>query len=271
MIFIDLHNNPPPRELIEEGKRLTQELKKLAPEERKEFIEKNENYWGKLKEHYTRLSKGKCWYTEARESASYYHMDHFRPKAKVKKLDKKCSIKTTNSDEAYWWLAFDWKNYRLSASIPNTCKSNYFPLKPNTNIATCEAELEWEWPGLIDPTDEQDVCLITFDEDGKVYSACPDDTWDADRVNLSVRVYDLNNVSLIDARKEIQQRCSVLICQIITALQNYASTNSPEFRRIYKSSIKELQKMTMPDAEFSAVANRYVRKCSEPFIRNIAF
>ena len=271
MIYINLYDNPPPKELIEEGEELTAELEKLSPDKRTAFIDSNSDYWKKLKEHYAKLSSNKCWYTEAKEVASHYHMEHFRPKAKVIKLKKDCTIQTTNSAESYWWLAFDWKNYRLSASIPNTTKSNYFPLKPGTNAATCEAELETEWPGLIDPTDEQDVYLITFDEDGKVYPTCPEDTWDADRGRLSIRVYGLNNISLIDARKEVQQTCNRLINSIIRIQKDYALTNSTQYKKEFKDKIKELRKMTMPDAEFSAVANCYVRNHSEQFIRNIAY
>lgn len=270
MIFIDLFGNPPPKELIEEGMRLTEELKKLPPEKRDKFIDDNADYWGKLKEHYCHLSYGKCWYTEAKDIASHYNMDHFRPKKKTIKLKRNCKIDTINNSEAYWWLAFDWKNYRLSASIPNTSKSNYFPLKLGTNAATREEDLATEWPGLIDPTDEQDVCLITFDKDGNVYPACADG-WDADRVKLSVRVYNLDCASLKDARIEIQQRCQRLINEIISAQKDYATTNIPQYRELYKSKIKELKKMTMPDAEFSAVANRFVRNYPEEFIRNIAY
>lgn len=34
MIFIDLFGNPPPQELIDEGKRLTDQLMALSPDQR---------------------------------------------------------------------------------------------------------------------------------------------------------------------------------------------------------------------------------------------
>lgn len=99
MIFIDLFENPPSQELIDEGAELTRQLKALSPDERNDFIDKHADYWGKLKEHYSNLSNGKCWYTEANDSASIYHMEHFRPKKRVIALDPKevSGIKTTNS------------------------------------------------------------------------------------------------------------------------------------------------------------------------------
>lgn len=126
MIFIDYKNNPPSEELIEEGKELTQQLLALPEDKRKEFIEQNKSYWGKLKDHLASLSYGKCWYTEAHDIASVYHVDHFRPKNETKKLKKDCRIETDNNDEAYWWLAFAWENYRLSGNIPNTSKMHIF-------------------------------------------------------------------------------------------------------------------------------------------------
>lgn len=53
------------------------------------------------------------------------------------------------------------------------------------------------------------LALIGFGDDGKVCPTCPDDTWDADRVRLSVRVYNLDNVTLTDARIEVQQTCKI--------------------------------------------------------------
>ena len=89
MIFIDLFGNPPPQELIDEGVELTTQLIALSLDERSDFIDKHSDYWGKLSVHYFNLSHGKCWYTEAKDSASIYHMDHFRPKKRIIELKEK--------------------------------------------------------------------------------------------------------------------------------------------------------------------------------------
>ena len=273
MIFIDLFENPPSQELIDEGVKLTKQLKALSPKKRSDFIDKHSDYWGKLKDHYSNISNGKCWYTEAKDSASIYHMDHFRPKKRVIALDPRevSGIRTTNSNEAYWWLAFDWKNYRFAASIPNTSKGSYFPLKYGTDAAKQGADSSKEWCGLLDPADEYDVSLIAFGIDGKVYPACVDaDCWDSIRVLLSIRVYNLDCVSLVDARKEIQQTCKAKIELIKNAQKEYAETHSTVYRDMLKKYIKELKDMTKPTAEFSAVARNYIRNDAEEFIRNIA-
>lgn len=270
MIFIDLFHNPPPPELIAEGEQLTRELMALPPDQRNDFIDRHADYWGKLKKHYMDLSHGKCWYTETKETASHYHMDHFRPKKKPKVLKKNCEIETITSTEAYWWLAFDWKNYRLAASIPNTSKGSYFPLKKHSCVLTQGKDVGEEWSGLLDPADAYDVSLIAFGLDGKVYPACTDTTcWDALRVRLSVRVLDLDNVTLVDARKEIQQTCKTKIELIKRAYHEYAQTNSPIYRDVLKKHVIELRDMTKPTAEMSAVARNYIRNDEEEFIRNI--
>lgn len=271
MIFIDLFSNPPSHELIAEGEKLTKELMQLLPEQRNHYIDEHKAYWGKLKEHYMNLSHGKCWYTEAKEIASHYHMDHFRPKKKPKKLKKNCEIETSTSTEAYWWMAFDWKNYRLAASIPNTSKGSYFPLRKGTNAIKQGENIDIEWCCLIDPTDEYDVSLVGFGLDGKVYPACTDmNCWDAQRVILSKRVYNLDDQSLVDKRIEIQQICKQKIQRIKNVQKNYAETHSIEFRDMLKEYVRELRNMTKPTAEMSAVARNYIRNDSEEFIRNIA-
>lgn len=271
MIFIDLKSNPPPQALIAEGERLTAELMALSPNDRKPFIERYSNYWGKLKEYLYELSHGKCWYTEARDVASIYHVDHFRPKNKTQKLVKDCDIPTYNNKEPYWWLAFDWRNYRLSCSIPNTSKNAYFPLRPETDSAKNKEELNLECPGLLDPTDEDDVIWMGFSDDGQVCPACiDDDTWEAQRVRLSVRIYNLNSPPLVDARKEIHNVCERLIKEIVRIHADYKHNNNPIIKEQLKSKIQELRNMTIEKAELSSVAKSHILNSSVVFIKRIA-
>lgn len=271
MIYIDLLNNPPPPDLIKEGQDLTNDLKKLSKKDRKKFIEDHSDYWGKLKKHYSELSNGKCWYTEAYDIASTYHMDHFRPKNETKPLVKDCDISTNCNDEPYWWLAFDWENYRYSCSVPNTAKNAYYPLRVGSNVAKKKDEICDEVPGIIDPTNEDDVIWITFGEDGLVYPACDNDnTWEADRVKLSVRVYNLNYPSLVDARVEIQNKCKRIVEEIIKIHETPDYNNNPLVRNSMKDKLKELREMINPKSELSSVAKSYILNREESFIKKIA-
>lgn len=270
MIFIDLFGNPPPKELIEEGQELTKQLAILPEEKRNKFIDDHDDYWSKLKSHYYKLSHGKCWYTEAKEKASRYHMDHFRPKKKTTCLRNDCDIPTSNSREGYWWLAFNWENYRMSCDIPNTTKGTYFPLLKGTRAVTPFGDIDDEEVGLLDPTNEYDVTLIAFGVDGKVYPACIDmNSWDAQRVMLSKRVYNLDYVQLVEARIELQQLCKRKIEGILRAQRIYESNKTKDSRVDLKEKVRELKEMTNPEAELSAVARNYIRNYHEEFIRNI--
>ena len=270
MIYIDLLNNPPSKELIEEGENLTEELKKLSADKRSEYINSHAGYWKKLKSHYEKLSHDKCWYTEAKEIASNYHMDHFRPKNNVLHLKKNVDIPTSNNTEPYWWLAFDWKNYRLAASIPNTAKNAYFPLKNGTNAVSMGEDITKEEYCLIDPTVKNDVALIAFGLDGKV---CPTsqnlNSWDAVRVLISIRVYNLNDIKLVDARKQIQQTCKTKIEIIIMLYDLYLKNKSDELKLSLVKVIEELKEMTEPKSELSAVAINYIRNQNVEFIKKI--
>ena len=73
----------------------------------------------------------KCWYSEAPDAVSDWHVDHFRPKKRTLDEDK-------TEHEGYHWLAFDWRNYRIAGSYTNSPhrdgqgvtrgKWDYFPL-----------------------------------------------------------------------------------------------------------------------------------------------
>jgi len=95
-----------------------------APDDktRSEIIDSNHRIWKLPKDTFKTISYGKCWYSKARELYSHYHVDHFRPKKKA--------LDTNNNDQGgYWWLAFNWENFRLMGSVGNSKKGDYFPVE----------------------------------------------------------------------------------------------------------------------------------------------
>ena len=271
MRYIDLLNNPPSQELIEEGKRLTGELMALSPEKRSQFIKDNSDYWGSLKKHYYKLSHEKCWYTEAKELASAYHMDHFRPKNATMELkEHECGIKTCNNDEPYWWLAFDWLNYRLSGSIPNSSKNCYFPLRDKSAIAKKYDDLVYEDSALIDPTEAGDLIWIAFDSEGRIYPDVDDEqSWEAKRVKISVRVYNLNYQPLVDQRVQIQVKCKRLIREIENIHNDIKNNGNIYAKKQFQDKVSELREMTKVTAELSATARNYILSSSKEYIRKL--
>src|SRR3982750_371777 len=132
MIFIFQDQARIPQAWLDKVAKLGAALEvKLTAEERKDFIDEHSAVWGEIKDQLLEMSHGKCWYSEAPDSVSDWHVDHFRPKGRA--LDTDDTV-----HDGYAWLAFDWKNYRIAGSYPNSPhndakgltrgKWDYFPL-----------------------------------------------------------------------------------------------------------------------------------------------
>ncbi len=193
------------REWLKRANEILDELKGEQDEKkRKVLIQKYKSHWRtpELLVFLKNLSFGKCWYTEARFSAEYPHLEYFRPKSYARnEKGEKCH-------DGYWWLAFDLDNYRLSKPVPNTKKGTYFPLKERA-LAVCApgAAVTRETPMFLDPTDAQDVELISFNSLGQP-EPNPNplvdlDDWDKQRIEFSIGYYGLDDQELCNQRKEL--------------------------------------------------------------------
>lgn len=176
--------------------------------EKKEYI-RTHPIWNQLQPIMLELSNNKCWYSEAPIGSSDFEVDHFRPKSKAKqKNDYKDpkSKSTILKENGYWWLAYEWSNYRLSGGLANKrrrdrladCeeahgKGDYFPLDCSDvgRIANDEENINCEVPILLDPLSLEDVSLLTFDANGEVISAGLNE-YEHDRVFQSVFYYHLD-------------------------------------------------------------------------------
>jgi len=271
VIYIDMSKLSLDQSLLDEGARLTKELLATPEKDRKQFIDDNSEYWTKLKSEFEKLSHYKCWYTEAKEDVSAYTMDHFRPKNKVTNTTHSYKIKTIASSQAYWWLAFDPRNYRLMGSIPNSTKGVRFPLRKGSPIALKADEIGNEVQVLIDPTNKDDVTWIDFNEDGKVCPACSDtESWCAIRVYLSAKIFGLDSEKLVKARKELRITCKRIADRIVSIYQQDDYNNNPLVREEMQEKCRELRRLANPENEYSAVAKSCILSHPEPFIRKFA-
>ena len=230
MRYIPLKENPPPEEWRNKAKELTEHLKTLSEDERKDFIERNSHIWRELRDFLSNLSYGKCWYSEAKEVYSYYHVDHFRPKSE------------------YWWLAFDWKNYRLAGQVGNINKRDEFKVlryKANNPDDPIEDEVYY----LLDPTDESDPLLLFFDETGKAIPS-EDNGLSKERAEYTIKVLKLNYEPLKEARRNVWLKCRDIIDEIKSLSTNPTSAAN---RAIIKGKIKQLKELLEPEQEFTAV------------------
>lgn len=243
--------------------RLVAELVRLDAaglvKERNKFIDGNSGYWGELKPWLEALSAGKCWFSEVSERYSHYEVEHFRPKKEAKNIDKA-------KRDGYWWLAFDYMNFRLCGNVGNRKKGTWFPLQTGSLCSTyanrCE---ESEAIYLIDPIDDSDVALIAFDEEGKVVPAPGSSQWEQDRVTETVRRLKLNEHSpLAEARRKVWQKVDRLIDDFLTAKSRCCSGNNPHAKSRLQQACISIREMVHPTTELSAVAKWCVLLRNDP-------
>lgn len=276
MIFIDLENKLPtdadlPPDIrwtqakwnawLAESVRLVGELAKLDAtgqmKERNELIDKHGGHWGKLKPWLLSLSGGKCWFTEARDIASHLDVEHFRPKKAAR------NVKGPERD-GYWWLAFDYMNFRIAGTVPNRKKGAWFPLRFDSPCSTFTRRREGdEVPHFLDPTNAHDVTLLAFDEEGKAVPAPGIPRWDYVRVRRTVDRLKLSeHQALAEERRKVWQNTTKLINKYLQALAEMRTCAAARERA--KATARDIVVLTKPDAELSSVAKWCVRLRNDP-------
>ena len=173
-------------------------------------------------------------------------MDHFRPKNQS--TDDQGNIILA---DGYWWLAYDYLNYRLSCEKSNRSfesggKNDMFPLKPGTIPATQGNKNDI--PLLLDPCVDSDVALIDCNEAGKII-ALSSDPYEISLVEVSKRVYNWDCFNA--ARKTIRSKCK-------TALELFemAYELAPDKMA---SSISQICELIDPQTPYSSFAKRYIQ------------
>jgi hypothetical protein len=139
----------------------TSAAKKRTQKTRTKYIRANgSGKWKPVKDWLTAQLGDKCWYTEVELVGAPLVIDHYRPVC------------------AYWWLAFDSDNYRVSCPWANSPEHNAlhgwpggkgecFPLLHPAVRATRKEDLPNERPVILDPCNAQDCELLAFQLDGR--------------------------------------------------------------------------------------------------------
>ena len=215
MMYIDIENNPPHDRWIEKARIKKEKLLQITDlNSRNEFIDNNP-IWREIKSHLSKLSHCKCWYSETRDKYSFYHVDHFRPKKKALNLDK-------SEREGYWWLAYDWKNYRIIGSMGNVNKGTYFPLIGDYCCNGPDGSIDYEVNLFLDPTNRDDCNKITFGMDGDARPACSDEAMlDYKRACFTIKCLDLNYNLLSEARKAVWLDCDKKLGAVQKAMKEF--------------------------------------------------
>lgn len=237
-----------------------QQMQGMTDAERKEFVRSNTD-WNLLQEIMFNLSGSKCWYSEAPPGAGDYEIDHFRPKNRSKQFDG-----TVLKTHGYWWLAYNWRNYRLAGGLVNKRrkdrlgsdeevkgKGDYFPLDivHGSIVANQGDNLNHELPILLDPTNIYDTSLISFDKDGTPIVQADASESDKFRANKSIYFYHLDMEQLSLYRKQVWKKCEDELGDIHEAVTN--APNEHTRRAILKKACKTLHELTRFNAPFSKV------------------
>lgn len=245
-----------------EKKHLT-ELNARTPQERADYMNEHRD-WNKFQDAMIRLFGYKCWYSEAPIGAGDFEIDHFRPKNRSKQFDK-----SIIKENGYWWLAYKWTNFRLSGGLVNKLRSDrlnpkyevkgkgdYFPLDLETGkIAEDKKSTRCELPILLDPTDDYDVSLVTFDENGEVRAS--GEGKEKERADWSIFFYHLDLEQLDYQRAQRWKECQLKIEEANDCYHN--AINEYEKRSVMRICYNDLRNMTRQEAYFSSVAIACVR------------
>lgn len=152
--LIDLNNPDVQNWLLKAQQHLSALMTLQTHKERAEYF-KTHGIWSDFKPNLVKLCGKKCWYSECLIEGDYGDVDHFRPKNRSLDASGKVQL-----EDGYWWLAYDYTNYRLSCSICNQIgKKDYFPVKPGSQSGN-QGSTASEIPLLLDPCNKHDEILI---------------------------------------------------------------------------------------------------------------
>ena len=219
-------------------------LSKTTHAERKKYLE-SAKIWSEFKPILIKYFGEKCWYSECSLEGTFGDVDHFRPKNRS--TDEQGN---TILQDGYWWLAYDYLNYRLSCEKCNRSfdiggKNDKFPLKSGTFPATQGNKNDA--PILLDPCEQCDTELIDCDEEGKIISLS-NEPYNQMRVDISTKIYNWDCFNI--ARKNARSKCK-------TALEL--------FEIIYKSkpdklmfALKGICDLVDPKTPYSSFSRRYI-------------
>jgi uncharacterized protein (TIGR02646 family) len=237
MIYIHLDETKIDTKWLERADKAIAKIEQMDDRiKREKFINKCSGVWKALRDPLLAMSHGKCWYSEAPDTVSDWHVDHFRPKS------------------LYQWLAFNWMNFRISGAIPNRSKSNEFPLADQSPQASWEnRDCFQEHCLLLDPTNQVDPYLMTFDEKGLPIPWDSDSPLIRERVEATTRALGLDSDRLKDQRQKRWRECRAWIDELRELLPMDQQMDLARRRQIERI-MNILRRMTFPDQPYSAVA-----------------
>ena len=233
--------------------------KKGRQDSRNKLINKYSNHWGKLKPWLEALSGGKCWFSDVRELYSHYDVEHFRPKKETKSIDG-------TVQDGYWWLAFDYMNFRLCGNVGNRKKGGWFPLREGSLQATyANSCVDSEDAYFLDPIKLGDVALVGFDEEGKLIAWPSASPWDAMRVEETAKRLKLNeHTNLAEERRKICQKLKNLADKYEEETAKQVKGVNPTAKQKAEDALRKIREMVASEEELSSVARCFLALKNDP-------
>lgn len=274
MIHVDLDKLTRPKGWDERSSKLLVTLKKKSPTDRSAFIDQCRNQtWADpaLLIALRSLVGNKCWYSEVPLEGADPNVDHFRPKGRVKDVDK--DLKPNgNLLPGYWWWAFEWRNFRLASMHSNQRrvdfhtdggKADFFPVNGTRAAEESDYTMCIEDIVPLDPCNQTDVALLWFDSDGA--ASCSDwkrkksveDEW---RVRVSIWLYHLDKQEIVARRRE---HMDGIRADLLNANTDYRLWKSIPGNVISKNSFEKrltaIRKKISDKSEFSGAKRAAIR------------
>ncbi|MCK4230247.1 hypothetical protein J2N90_17765 [Enterobacter asburiae] len=223
-------------------------VRELTSQELRSKYIKSHGSWGRLKKWLSILSCDKCWYCEAKSTRAPFDVDHFRPKLGIT-IDR---VGLTGHD-GYYWLAYEWCNFRLSCQRCNRpenseagmCygKSNEFPIQDEAQRCSLpEQDLNREFPKLLDPCVQADTELLAHGIDGEVKPTASLGTWEYQRARYTIDLLGFNEWNTPEIKRNAWRvlddliRCAGNHPAVISHLQEHLSTNH-EYTGFFRAAI----------------------------------
>lgn len=228
---------------------------------RNSIIDANQNLWTELKDFLLSISYEKCWYSEAKDAYNHLHVDHFRPKKIAVGLDKK-------KHEGYWWLAFQWMNYRVCGGAGNVRKKDKFAVRSNKSNAPT-TPIDDEVIYFLDPTEEEDILKITFNSNGEVMPIS-NTGWDYERADYTIKSLNLNFKKLKEARQNLWLKCSTLLTETQDLMSQNNATPSAKRSGQIKEKLKQLKELVDKKSPFSSTAKACLKSAGIDWAFSIA-
>ncbi len=240
-------------------------------QDKHKLIDKYKKHWQKkvLVTWLSKMSHDKCWYTETYFGGDYQEVEHFRPKKNTKNKDGAINA----AHDGYYWLAFDLDNYRLCKRRPNAKKGTFFPVIDERFRASNET-YDWrdELPLFLDPLDDEDCLLLSFDDNGKPVPAADLEAQDVERVMFTIDKYFLDEEVLNRRRADTWSTCRSLYNKYLNAMKAIKSSPNDRVsaRAEAEADLKLLKAMLTENKEFSSVAKEALIKTGDRMAIKIA-